>query len=284
MKKFIMIMMLMVMVVGITGCGQVKPGNVGVLVNMWGGEKGVGTEELPVGIHLIGPGKALYQFPTFTQNYVWTADKAEGSPNDESITFQTEEGLTVMADVGISYRIDPEKVGTVFQKYRRGVEEITDVFLRNMVRDAFNTVASTKKVEYVYGKGKSELIDNVEKIVQGQVGDIGIIIEKVYIIGSLRLPAPVLKALNNKIEATQKAQQSENELREAQAEAKKKIAQAEGAARVITLEASAQAEANGILAASITPTLIQYEMVKKWDGVVPKVQSGGSNLLLNISE
>lgn len=35
-------------------------------------------------------------------------------------------------------------------------DEITDVYLRNMVRDAFVTVASTRAVEDVYGSGKSD--------------------------------------------------------------------------------------------------------------------------------
>ena len=101
---------------------------------------------MSVGRYCIGFNEDLYLFPTFTQNYVWTQNKAEGSPNNESITFQTTEGMSVNADVGISYHIKPSKVTTVFLKYRKGVDEITDIFLRNIVRDALNTAASKKPV------------------------------------------------------------------------------------------------------------------------------------------
>ena len=202
-SKLCLMVGMVVVLLGGTACTKVPAGNVGVKVYLLGGDKGVDSEELGVGRYYIGINEELYLFPTFTQNYVWTMDAKEGSPNDESITFQTVEGMTVGADVGISYKINPEKVTTIFQKYRRGIDEITDVFLRNMVRDGFVNVASTKKVENVYGAGKTEMIKEVEDYVKAQVSDIGIEIERIYLVGQLRLPAQVTAALNRKIEATQ---------------------------------------------------------------------------------
>jgi regulator of protease activity HflC (stomatin/prohibitin superfamily) len=226
---------------------KVPAGNVGIKVYLLGGSKGVESEELGVGRYWIGINEELYLFPTFTQNYVWTKDKNEGSENDESITFQTAEGLSVNADVGISYHIDPVKVNMIFQKYRRGITEITDIFLRNMVRDAFNVCGSTVEVESAYGVGKAKLIQQVQDMVVAQVQPIGIEIEKIYLIGNMRLPDQVIQALNAKISATQKAQQRENEVREATAEAEKKIAAADGEAKSILRVAEAQAQANMLL-------------------------------------
>ncbi|WP_219622928.1 SPFH domain-containing protein, partial [Vibrio parahaemolyticus] len=125
-----------------TGCSKITAGHVGIKVNLLGGDKGVQAEEVGVGRYWVGVNEELYSFPTFSQNYVWTASETEGSENDESISFQTIEGLAVNADVGITYRIDPTKVSKIFEKYRRGVDEITDVYLRNMVRDALVEKAS----------------------------------------------------------------------------------------------------------------------------------------------
>lgn len=247
------------------GCTTVHAGNVGVKVYLLGTNKGVDNEVLGVGRYWLGINEEIYTFPTYTVNYVWTKDAQEGSPNDESITFQTKEGLTVNGDVGISYAINPEKVSVVFQKYRKGIEEITDTYLRNMVRDAFNQEASVMSVESVYGSGKSDLIKKVESRVKEQVSPIGIDIEKIYFINELRLPETVVTALNSKIEATQRAQQRENELREAEAEAKKTIAIAEAEAKAIRLKQQ-----------SITPTMVQYEAVQKWDGKLPEYMMGNS--------
>ena len=44
-------------------------------------------------------------------------------------------------------------------------------------------------------------------------------------------------------------------------------------------EAQAQAEANRLLAESVTPTLVQYEMAKKWNGQMPQVSGGATPLI-----
>jgi regulator of protease activity HflC (stomatin/prohibitin superfamily) len=247
----------------------------GIKVDLYGDEKGVNGEEVGPGRYWVGIGERLYEFPTFQQNYVWTADQREGSPNNESFTFQTKEGLPVNADIGISYTIEKDKVSNVFQKYRRGVAEITDTFLRAHVRDAFNEYAASMPVEGVYGEQKMELLGSVEKRVIEEVAPIGINVHKIFLIGEFRLPKSVTQALEAKIAVTQKAQQRENELREAEAEAKKAIAKAQGEAQSKLVKAEAQAKANLILAKSLTRELVEYERIKKWDGKLPQFQGGG---------
>lgn len=270
---------LLLTAISLFSCSKVPAGHVGIKVYLLGTSKGVDSEELGVGRYWIGMNEELYLFPTFQQNYVWTKDKNEGSKNDESFTFQTSEGMSVNADVGISYHLDPTKISYVFQKYRKGIDEITDIYMRNHVRDAFNSVASKYNVEYVYGKGKSELIKEVSEKIKIDLEKEGIIIDKLYWIGSIRLPEQVLAALNRKIEAKQRAEQRENELRETEAEAKKVIAQAQGEASSILTKAQAQARANKLLSASLTPSLVRYEAIKKWDGKVPQVSGGDKGII-----
>lgn len=255
---------------GLAACDKVPAGNVGIKVNLLGSDKGVETEELGVGRYWIGINEELYLFPTFTQNYVWTADATEGSPDDESVSFQTREGLTVSADVGISYSLDPGKVSLIFQKYRRGISEITDTFLRNMVRDALVVEASTQPISAVYGAGKAEIMAAVEARVRVQVSELGINIERVYWIGELRLPESVTDSLNNKIAATQRAEQRANEVAEAKAEAEKQVEQARGQAESLLLKAQAEADANRLVAESLTDELLRYEAIKAWNGSLPR--------------
>lgn len=272
------LILFLVVLATVSSCSKVPAGNVGIKVYLLGQDKGVDSEELPVGRYWIGWNEELYLFPTFQQNYVWTQDDREGSPDDESLTFQTKEGLQVGADIGISYHINPSKVNTIFQKYRKGVEEITDIYLRNHVRDAINSAASKMNVESVYGEGKTKLMDEVQALVSTDVSPIGIIIDKIYLIGSFRLPESVVTSLNTKIEATQRAIQRENEVREAEAEAKKQVAIARGQADSWLLKADAEAKANRLKAASITASLIEYEKWTRWDGKMPTV-TGGNQLI-----
>lgn len=267
------------------GCSYVKPGHVGVKVYLLGGEKGVDTEELPVGRYWIGINEELHLFPTFTQNYVWTMDSNEGSKNDESFKFQTVGGLVVGADIGISYAIDPTKATSIFQKYRKGVDEITDIYLRNMVRDALVKVAGDKKIDYVYGIGKADLIEAVEKRVRDEVAEIGIIIEKVYWIGELRLPKIVVDAINNKIKATQKTGQRQNEVAQVIAEADKVREKAKGDADAILLVATAEAAAIKIKGDALknSPDVVKLNAIDKWNGVLPRFTGGGAVPFIDIS-
>ncbi|MDF5919883.1 hypothetical protein P4133_10845 [Pseudomonas aeruginosa] len=72
--------------------------------------------------------------------------------------------------------------------------KITNKFLRNMVRDAFNDVASKLPVESVYGAGKADLLLAVEKRVRDQVAPIGINIERIYYASDLVLRGRLRRA------------------------------------------------------------------------------------------
>lgn len=274
---------------GMTSCHKVPAGQVGVVVHTFGGDKGVDVEEKGVGRYWLGISDELYTFPVYTQNDTWQLWKDV----DESITFQTKEGLNVNADIGISYHIDPTKVTEVFQKYRKGIEEISDIYLRNMVRDALVKAASTQEVETVYGQGKTELLTKVEDAVRKEVEPIGIVVEHLYWVGTLRLPENIVQAINAKIGATQRAVQRENEIQQTRAEAQKAIEEAKGQAEsklaVARAEAESiklkgEAEASAIEAKSkalnANPQLVQYEIARNWDGKLPETTMGNSSIPL----
>jgi hypothetical protein len=112
----------------LTACSKVPAGHVGIKFYLLGGAKGADTEELGAGRYWIGWNEELFLFPTFTQNYTWTREPIDGDTTDESITFQTDQGLSVNADVGISYTVDPTAAEAEADKVveeARGVAEST---------------------------------------------------------------------------------------------------------------------------------------------------------------
>ncbi len=257
---------------------KIPAGHVGVLVNLYGSSRGVQAEELSVGRYWEGPGEEIYIFPVYERNYVWTQDVQEGSPADESFTFQTAEGLAVNADIGITCTVEHDKVSTLFEKYRLHLDEIVSGPLRNAVRDAINRHAASMTVEEVYSEKKVQLMDTVFKEVAKEFKPKGIQVSKISLIGTFRLPNSVLEALNAKITATQRAMQRENELREAEAEARKRIVQAK-----------ADAEANEIRQRTITPLLIEQQKlenqrmaIEKWNGVMPSFTGDGAMPFIQI--
>ncbi len=248
---------------------MIAPGEVGVLVNLFGDKKGVEEQELNVGCHIVMPWKSLYRFPIYEQNHQW-----EGV--DEGFSFQTSEGLSVHSDVGITFNLSPSKVHELFCKYRRGMEEITHLFIRNHIRDAINVYSSKMKIEDLLGPQKEWFFDQVQKHVKSSLEHLGFNITKVYLIGKFGVPESVMDALNKKIEATQRAQQRENELREAEAQVKKDVAVSTGKAQSLMIESKAKADSNRLISTSLTSELLQWQSLNKWDGKMPTTVAGSS--------
>lgn len=277
-------MLAVAMIVALAACDKVPVGNVGIKVSNLGGDKGVGEEVLGTGWYWVGMTQTLYTFPTFMQNYVWSASANEGAAYDESFSFQTVEGLSVSADIGIAYQVDPKKIPVLFQTYRKGLDEIRDIYLRNIVRDALVNAASTKPIESVYGAGKADLMKQVKADVKAKVEPLGLIVDELSWVGNLRLPKTVETAINSKIQATQQAQQRENEVATARAEAAKAVAVATGQADSRTLQAKAEAQANTIISQSLTPELVQYQAIMKWNGELPTYTGGGAMPFINVGK
>lgn len=261
------------------GCSKVPAGNVGVKVHLIGTSKGVDHEILGPGRYWIGMNEDLFLFPTFQKTRNWTKAVTEGSPVDESFTFQDKQGMSINADIGTSYFYDKNKIGELFQKFRKGEDEITDMYLRSIIRDSLNKQASLRDVEEIYGPGKAKFMQDVTDDVKNQVKPYGIVVDRIMLINELRLPPQIIKALNAKVEATQKAMQIENEKRAAEAQAVKQYAESEGYAKALLVRGKAEAEYNRMIAGSITPALVDKIRAEKWDGKLPQVQSGNTPLI-----
>jgi regulator of protease activity HflC (stomatin/prohibitin superfamily) len=258
----------------VTSCSKVPAGYRGVIVNLYGSDKGVAEQSVGVGRYYTGWNSELYLFPTFLQNYSWK--------DEQSITMQTSEGLSIKTEAGITYSIQPDNVVKVFQKYRLGIDEITNTFLHNMVRDAMNEVASTMTVEQIYGAQKESFIEHVNKIVKVEASNTGIEVEKIYLVGSFDLPSSVVNSINAKIQASQNAMKVENEVATARAEAQKTIVEAQAHGQQVLINAQSQAQANKILAESLTPEFVQYQAILKWNGELPKFTGSNAIPFVNV--
>ncbi len=114
--------------------------------------------------------------------------------------------------------------------------------------------------------------------VQKRLEPYGILVKQ-FTINELRPPAGVIEAINTKNVMQQQALTAQNELQKNTFQAQGDSIKAAGRAKAILAEAEAQAKANQLLSASITPTLVQYEQMKKWDGRLPTMTGGATPLI-----
>lgn len=279
-KRLIMVGVLAFGVVSLTGCWQrVEPGNAGVMVNRLGDDKGVDAKALGVGRYWVGWNEDLYTFPTFKQMKSY----------DEPFNFQMSDGTAISYKIGVSYRVTPALVSTVFQTYRKGVDDITDTDLRQKISDGLNRRASKMNTDTFIDGGKASLLDGVLKDLQQEMGPVGIEIMSISWMGKPDYPPTVIDSINAKVTANQKTLQRVQEVQSSKAEADKLIEEARGKAQSLKLQAEAEAFSTTVRAKaeadSITlrgdslrknPEIMQLEAINKWDGTLPSYMTSGS--------
>jgi len=272
---------LMISIFMVAGCTIIPPGEVGIKINQLGDNRGVQNLTMSTGMVGYVPFiTAVMKYPTYVQTAKWThSDEGKKGKNDE-IVFNTKEGLVVKGDVSLSYQLEESKVPAFYVKFRTDdLDTFTHGFLFNIARDAFNEIGANYSVEEIYGAGKEKFLTQVKEKVNSQIRPYGVIIQQFGFLNELKLPESVKGAINAKIQAIQDAIKVENQIREAKAEAQKKIAKAEG-----------DSKSNLLLASSITPQLVQWENLQiqkqniaKWNGVLPHMMPGnGSSFLFNV--
>src|SRR3954465_3054760 len=272
---------------------RIDAAHVGIRVRLPGSAPG--GQDIPIvpGWVFFDPlTEQVIAFPTSVQNVIWTASAHEGRTSDESITFSSQEGVNVNADIGLSFHIDSEKAPHLYLRFRQpDVMVLADGYVRNAMREAFNDIASRMVVQEIYGAGKGKLVADVSARLREVLGRDGFVIDQLTINGALRLPENVAQAINRAMEATQNAIQAENRVRQVRAEAEQNIAQAhggaeaarqraEGEADAILIRARAEAKSNEIIRLSTTGTVLQYRAIERWDGKLPMMQGGDKLPLL----
>lgn len=256
-------------------CTSVPPGYVGIRVNMYGSQRGVEDFPIQTGRVWYNPlTEHIYEFPTFLQTRVFSKSAHEGKKVDESITFNSAEGVGINADIAISYSFEGAKVPHIFVEFRQDAEHITDVYVYSQLRDALNSMAGRYKVMDILGDKKQELLNRVKEQLKTILGPKGMTIDMVSFTGRPRVDTRVEAAINAVIEANQRAAEAQQKVVQAQAEAEQQVKTAEGAAKSIMLRAEAQSKANRLLAESITEPLVKWESLQKWNGIMPQVTGG----------
>ncbi|AUX46749.1 uncharacterized protein SOCE26_082580 [Sorangium cellulosum] len=273
--------------VACTTVTRIDAAHVGIRVKLAGSNRGVDDIPVVTGWVFYNPlTEQIVQFPTSVQNVVWTSSTYEGRSVDESITFSSSEGVNVGADIGMSFHIEPKMAPHLYLRFRENdLMRLADRYVRNAVREAFNSVASTMPVQEIYGAGKTKLIQDVTKELGLVIEKDGFIIDQLTINGALKLPENVAAAINQAMEATQKSIQAENRVRQVRAEAEQAIATARGAAEsarerargeadALLIRARAEAKANTIIRLSTTPAVLQYRALERWNGRLPAMNQG----------
>lgn len=224
---------------------RIDAGYEGILVKLYGSEKGVQDISLVTGRVWYNPfTENVYEFPTYVQTI-----------NYQSFTVNAKDGSVFTVDPTLSFKVKDGFSPMIFKKYRKDIREITETTLFNYIKDAFriefnkyttdSIISNREKFEFAIQTNMGTLLDkegfNLEQMTSG-----------------IQYPETITQAINAKNAAVQQAMRVENELKIAQAEARKLIVLAES-----------EAKANELRKMSLNPLLIQQQFIEKWDGKTP---------------
>lgn len=239
------------------GCTRIAPGSVGVKVNQFGTDKGVMDATECTGTVWYNPVKYdIYEFATTIQHKEYTGE--------ESFTVNSKDGAEFHVSPIINYSVRPDMVVKVFVKYKKDLES---GFIKVAVFDAFRIATNSFTSDsLISNRGLYEKM--VREYLDRELIENGFTISQFT--SNLEYPETFKRAIEAKNAMVQKAQQADNEVKLAEANAKIKIANAEGEAKSLLIQASAEAKANQLKQESLTSLLVQKAFVDKWDGRLPQ--------------
>jgi len=243
---------------------------------------------------LINPfTQAIQEYPVTIQNYAMVQKGAEGTVSgDDSIKVQSSEGQQINLDVVIQYEVNREEAGALYQDWGGApIETVEDRVVRQYTRSQVPVVAATYGWEEITASKRGELANKVAAALKDEFARRHLQLVS-FGIREVHLPDALQQALDNKIQAQQQAEQQKYQLDQAKVKAQQVQVEAEGQANALKAQASgeaqatliraqAQAEANKQLASSLTPELIRYQQLQRWDGRLPVFQGGGATPLID---
>lgn len=268
MKRIIALVLAIVIAVCCLAClERVSVGNVGVVYST----KGVESETLAPGWHWVSPVKRIKQFPVSQQQIVFSNDPADYNENkhdDWSIDAPASGGM-VKINLTVNYSFQADKVVELYSRFNgMDGEQLVSNYIQNSIIAYVKEVTPKFSVMDIYSEKKSEVNQAISEYLNEKLSaEYGINVLSALII-DVELDETLRQKVLAKEQAKQDAEIAELERQTSLAQAQTSLAMAEAqaeidrteaqtAADVAIIEAQAEAEANRVIAESITPELIQ---------------------------
>ena len=169
----------------------------------------------------------------------------------------------------MNFHIAPSYVNLLYQTV--GLD-----FANKVIDPAFNDFVKEVVPNYLI----TEILPKREEIRKRAMTKLGdnlaryhIIVDDIYI-SNIRFSPEYEKAIEAKQVAQQYVETQRQVLAQREIEAQQKVATAKGEAESIQVVAQGQAKANELLSRSISPILVEYKSIEKWNGILPQVTGG----------
>jgi len=208
----------------------------------------VQNDVLYSGLSFVNPVIDIEKMDAKTQNYTMSAVHDEGKKEgDDAIRILTADGLEVLIDLTVLFRIDPTKAPLILTETGNDYES---KIIRPVTRTEIRNNAVYYEAIALYSTKRNEFQVKIFNAIEKEFKKRGIILESI-LIRNVELPASVKKVIEQKINAEQEAQKMTFVLQKERQEAERKRVEAQGIS-----------DYQNKLSQSLTSQLIQYEQIK----------------------
>jgi regulator of protease activity HflC (stomatin/prohibitin superfamily) len=204
--------------------------------------------ELSSGIHLINPLAGIIKMSIRTQQYTMSSVADEGVRHgDDSIETLTKEGLKVLLDITILYRLNEDKASDVYRTL--GVDYEQNI-IRPEVRSVIRQVVANYEAKDIYSEKRDVVVGEIEKRLRENIEMRGITVEST-LLRNVVLPPELASAIEQKLTAEQESERYDFVLQKETKEAERKRIEAEG-----------QRDSQRIISTSLSNEYLQYLFIK----------------------
>lgn len=251
------VILVFVLVSSIICIERIPVGYMGVIYKMNGGATG---DTLTQGWHIVSPTKKVKIFTIGNEQLVLTKDRREGSKGNDSFRVSTSDDATIAISFQMSYRFKPDTLVDTFNRFKgMSGEDIVENRVKAVMKSKVSEVTTDYSLMDIYSGNRSEINNKITEYLDSEFGRAyGMEVLDASII-DVHPDKQLRRTINNRVEALQKKQQAQAEQETAKVEAKTALIKAQNAAEIQVTKAKAEAEANRVKAASITPELIKMK-------------------------
>ena len=257
---------------------KVDPGYAGVIYSMDGG---IETETLGQGFHVVAPWKKVIEYPVSTETVYYTKNNDDGDEKkDNSINVNTKDGKQVNVSVTYAYHMDEVQLPSVFEKFRGQKSEVIEAgYMKNEMYQAINEITSQYSLMELVGDKRPQINEAILDKFRNSLEPYGIVIET-FNLSDVVPDEQTKEAIQAVVNAQNALEKAKVEKEQAEVDAEKARVAAKGKADAELIEAEGTAAANAKLQESLTPLIVEQRKLDKWDGKLPGIVAGDSNLLI----
>lgn len=255
------------------GCHRIDAGNVGLKVNMTGGDKGVSKIEYATGwVYYARLFTKIYEFPTYQQH-------ADYEPVDVT----SKGGAIFTTHPSLNFNINPNNVADMFQHFRVDVDALKVNYIKNALYIALREATNRFTAD--------SLLNNVSSYDAAVTEELNKNLSPYFLItqftSKLKPDEKLAELISQKAQAIQNAIKIEYEQKSIRAQAENDVIAAKRDSTVLVVKAAAKAREITLQqeALSKSPQYVELIKAQAWDGKLPQYMLGSNtSMFMSLSK